>query len=200
MRTGFQRLLHKTGNRSSIAGVELLAHAAHHEQLVDGTGLALARLHDLLVGDDPLTRHVALLRRDLAPCSHLAGRRKLLSRKLADALEPAVAFAFIGFETRRIAHLGELGIEPMKAPLALQFLLHMLVHAGKIDDVIGGIAQLGFRQGATRPVGEGIDLLKRHAALGADQGPIADLLRVPQKRRRNLRVEQRLGQHAHLVP
>ena len=88
----------------------------------------------------------------------------------------------------------------MKAPLSLQFLLHMLVHAGKVDDIVGGITQLGFRQGTTRPVGEGIDLLERHAALGADQGAVADLLRVPQQRRRHLRVEQRLRKHAHLVP
>ena len=88
----------------------------------------------------------------------------------------------------------------MQAPLLLQFLLHMLIHAGKINNVVGSIAQLRFRQGTARPVGEGIDLLKRHAALGADQGPVADLLRVPQKRRRNLRVEQRLRKHAHLMP
>ena len=88
----------------------------------------------------------------------------------------------------------------MQAPLALQFLLHMLVHARKVDDVVGSITQLGFRQGTTRPVGEGIHLLERHAALGSDQCAVADLLRVPQKRRRHLRVEKRLREHAHLVP
>ena len=91
---------------------EAVGQPAHHEQVVDGTGLALAGLHDLLVGDHPLAGHVASLRFKLAPGRYLARGRQLTARQLGHALEPLVALALVGGVARRIRQILEVAIEP----------------------------------------------------------------------------------------
>ena len=76
----------------------------------------------------------------------------------------------------------------------------MLVHAGKVDDVVGSIIAAGIPTSGRRDqsVKESTFLSATpHSA--SDQCSVADLLRVPQKRRGNLRVEKRLREHAHLM-
>lgn len=152
-----------------------------------------AGLDDLLVGEHPLARHIALLSRHLAPARHLPSRRELPARKLPHALEALVALGRVALVVRRIAHGGEVVVEPVQAPLRFQLLHHDAVHLRQIDHVVGSIFQLRGGKRPTRPVGERVALLQVHAAQAVHQRPVADLLGVPQKRGRHLGVEQGRG-------
>ena len=99
----------------------------------------------------------------------------------------------------RVAHGGEVVVEPVQTPLRLQLLHHDAVHLRQIDHVVGSVFQLGGGKGPARPVGERVALLQVHAAQAVHQRPVADLLGVAQKSGRHLGIEQGRRQNAQLA-
>ena len=87
----------------------------------------------------------------------------------------------------------------MQAALLLELLGHGRVHLGKVDHVVGRVFELRIRQRTRRPVGERVGFLQLHAADRVHEGTVADLLRLPEERRRDLRVEDRVRHAADVV-
>ncbi len=78
-------------------------------------------------------------------------------------------------------------------PVLLQLLDHPREDGGEMRDVGDGIIDLALVERTAAPVGEARALIEAVAKQALDQIRIADLLAMPERHRRDLRVEQRVG-------
>ena len=151
--------------------------------------------HDLverIVLDDAPARQVLRPCLGFPPC----GKRLQSSEHggiAARQLEALPCIFWRKGEARRIGKPLHLLIEPRAAAGLLQLVHHAREDGRKVRDVGNGIVDLTLVERTAPPVGEAgafVEAVPKHAL---DQVGIADLLAVSERHRRDLRVEQRVG-------
>ena len=177
---------------ADVVGPPSRRKAAHAAEVVLRLGRMENDLVQRIVLDDPAARQVLRARLGLAPC-----RERLQAtehgRVAARELQALPRILRREGEARRIGKPLHLLVEPGAAPGLLQLLDHAREDGRKMGDVGDRIIDLPLVERAAAPVGEARALVEAVPEQALDQVRIADLLAMPERHGRDLRVEQRVG-------
>ena len=141
-----------------------------------------------LIFHDATTRDVLTLRLALAPCTECLEPSKNIgfARLHLDAPPDRFRIVAVIFRVGEPLHLV---IQPFTAPGLHQFVEHLGENVGQMGDIADSIIDLAFIERSTRPIGKARTLIKVNAEPQVNKVRIADLLALPKRHCRNLRVK-----------
>ncbi len=172
------------------------AEAAGARQILHRPRVVVGDLHQRLVAQDAVARHVLVTRQPFSPCRHLAqhGEEPGIA---AAALDPLPGVHRVDFIDGGIGQRRHFLVEPGAAALRLDPLAQAFVDAAEVGDIAQRVIDLSLAQRPDRPVGEARRLV--HVRLGqpGDQCLVADLITETADHGRHLGIEYRRRHAAH---
>ncbi len=187
-----QQLRGEAGAREALRGRAQARQSVHVGRRLGGD------LVDRLVLDDPPARLVAGLGGALAPGGHGLEHGDVF-RSMPPRLQPPPGVLRRHVIVGRIDEARHFLFDPGEAPFPLQPLAQHRVELRQVDDIAGGVVELGLRQRPPAPVREPTALVDVDAEELPHEGVIGDLLAEAGGHGRDLGVEQRMGNDAQVI-